>query len=631
MFGRTFFKVKELYNKEIDGTGLAVFRIVYSLVLLGEVLHIFYYRHLIFDKIPYLVPGEIDMWPILLFWVVSIVLLVFGLFTRVAALVNYIVTVALLGTISSFEYHMFYSYLAINFLLIFLPVSRCLSVDRLLTKLKYSNTRFQYNPPKTVSVLGYFVPLLMGIAFVYFDSVFFKFASDFWIHGLGLWLPASMPQAVFIDTSFLLNNRLLVIGLGYLTLVFEAVFLFTFWLKKFRVPLMVIGVGLHIGILVCFPIPFFALGITALYILMIPVSLWHKWFSIRADKKAYVLFFYDAECPLCNRTRIIINHLDVGRRVEFRPVQSAYEQEESLAAIPYASLLSDVYSVDLGGTLRNGVDTYIRVCSAIWYLKPLSWILRLPGIYHLFKRIYQFVAVNRTAERCTEANCGYTPPVVPVEASKVKILNNLVLSDVKILCVCVGLGLLLLFQVIVTYDSPLVRNAQIALGIENSRVIKFTKGVANRVRLVTKVFFGINHHGLFMDYHFAGYNHSIAVLYKTDNGKQVWLPITDPDGTPGNYQFGHNWAKWTFRANSPLIDHERLSTSIRDFTAFWAYKNNVNLEDAVFEIKVKKNEVPTHWEKDFLTRQLQNPWLDAGKIIWKDKQFRSEIVDIEAL
>src|SRR5690606_34847437 len=101
------------------------------------------------------------------------------------------------------------------------------------------------------------------------------------------------------------------------------------------------------------------------------------------------------------------------------PVQSAYEQEESLAAIPYASLLSDVYSVDLGGTLRNGVDTYIRVCSAIWYLKPLSWILRLPGIYHLFKRIYQFVAVNRTAERCTEANCGYTPPVVPVEASKV--------------------------------------------------------------------------------------------------------------------------------------------------------------------------------------------------------------------
>src|SRR5687768_15811465 len=155
--------IKRNFDKKIDGTGLGVFRIVYSLVLLGEVIQLFYFRHLVFDKIPYVLPGEIEMTPVFFFWMFSILLMVFGLFTRFAAVINYILTVAVVGTITSYEYHMFYSYLGTNFLLIFLPVSRTLSLDRLLLKLKYSNTRFRYNPPKTVSVLSYYIPVFLGV------------------------------------------------------------------------------------------------------------------------------------------------------------------------------------------------------------------------------------------------------------------------------------------------------------------------------------------------------------------------------------------------------------------------------------------------------------------------------------
>src|SRR5690554_1600910 len=211
MFKRLYQNFSRLYDKQIDAKGLALFRIAFALVLLGEVIQLYYFRHLTFDKIPYVVPGEIEMWPVLLFWMGALIFVILGLFTRTAAIINYILSVAVIGTMSSYEYHMFYSYLIINFLFIFLPISKTFSLDRLILKLKYSNTLVRYNPPQTVSVLAYYLPVLLGIGFFYFDSVFFKFTSPLWLNGLGMWLPSSLPQAILVDISPLLNIKVLVI------------------------------------------------------------------------------------------------------------------------------------------------------------------------------------------------------------------------------------------------------------------------------------------------------------------------------------------------------------------------------------------------------------------------------------
>src|SRR5690554_3104482 len=179
-------KFYRFYTKQVDGTGLAIFRIIYCIVLLGEIIHLFYYRHLVFDKIPYLIPGEIDMAPAIYFWIISVVALMFGFKTKISALINYLLTVVIVGTASSFEYHMFYAYIGINLFMIFLPVNRCISLDRLFLKLKYSNTKFRYQPPKTVSAVSYFLPVFAGIGLVYFDSIFHKMSSDYWMRGLGV-------------------------------------------------------------------------------------------------------------------------------------------------------------------------------------------------------------------------------------------------------------------------------------------------------------------------------------------------------------------------------------------------------------------------------------------------------------
>lgn len=633
MLWRTLYnRVHKLYDKQIDAHGLAIFRIAYSLVLLGEIIHIFYYRHLIFDKIPYLVPGEIDLTPALVIWMLSVLCLMFGLATRYAAIINYILTVAIIGTASTFEYHMFYAYLSLNALLIFIPVSRCLSIDRLGEKLRYSNTRFRYNPPTTVSVLAYYIPVFIGIGFVYFDSIFHKLASDFWVRGLGLWLPAVLPQTVFIDTTVLMNIKWLVIFLGYLTLVFEAIFIFVFWRKQWRLVCFIIGVGLHLGILVCFPIPFFALGVIALYLLLVPVSFWKRLFSVQPRSgTSRLTFYYDSECPLCARTRIIVEYLDTQRKIKFVSVQHAYTSETNIHHVSYDDLLDNVYSVDKKGRIYKGFDTYIQVLRSIWYLKILSWIARLPIIYGVCKRIYRRIADNRVTERCTEQNCGYEIPPVPRDDRTVRLLRNFSLADFRVTGIIAGLLFACAFQIISIYKSPFLQNLKTRIGIANYTVTKQTERVASSLLRFSKTWFGITQHGVFMDWHFYSYNHSIGVVYINSGGKEQWLPLTKVDGTPGKYLIGHNWVKYTFRVNSPTVDQEQLVEGIRDFTAFWAHKSGVDLSHARFLIKVKKNEQPTRWEKDFLHRQLANPWIDAGYVEWQDGSFEAHVVDIESL
>lgn len=631
IFRKLYAKVEELYAKNVDATGLAVFRISYGIILLFEIVFLFYFRHLMYDKVPYLVPGELDMTPALILWMLSVLALIFGAATRLATLINYILTVILIGTTASFEYHMFYAYLCINTLLIFMPVSTNMSIDRLFKKLKYSNTKFRYQPPKTVSVLNYVIPVLFGIGFVYFDSMFFKLTSDFWLRGLGVWLPSSMPQTVLFDTSLLLNQKWLVIGFGYLILLFEAAFIFIFWRKKWRLVCLTIGLVLHLGILISYPIPFFALGISAIYLLLVPIGFWKIIFTPkpRPDHQKRLIFFYDAECPLCTRTRIILEHLDTKNKIAFKTVQEGILIDSRIAEVPIERLLDDIHSVDYRNVMYRGIDTYIQVFSAIWYLKPLSWLIRIPGIYHISKKVYSYIATNRTTERCTEDNCGYVVPQLPAKDNDMKILTNYTIANLKVFSITVGLVAACLFQLIAIYNSPSINYLKYQVAGDNS-YISITSKIANKVRTVTKVWFGITHHGVFMDSHFYDYNHSVAVVYIND-GKEVWLPFTDPDGTPGDYLFGNIWVKYTFRVNSPNVDQNQLEAGVRDFTAFWAYKNGISLEDAVFEVRAKRNDRPINWSKDFLRKQLDNEWINAGVVVWKDKRFFPKIREIESL
>jgi predicted DCC family thiol-disulfide oxidoreductase YuxK len=605
-------RLSSFCEKKIDASGLAVFRIFYSSVLFLEVCQFIRFRHLMFDPVPFLEPFELNLLPVLAIWPVAILLLIFGAFTRTAAIINYIFSLLFFGSISSFEYHMFYAYMGINALLIFLPVSKLYSMDRLMLKLKYSNTRFQYTPPTTVPVLAYYMPLLLGVGFVYFDSIFYKLSSPMWLKGLGVWMPSSLPIAAHVNSSWILNNEIIIKFIGYLTIAFEGAFIFLFWFRKWRVVLLVIGLVLHIGIFIQFPIPFFALGVISIYTLLVPVS----WWTRKSRKNAPPLkVFYDAECPLCIRTKIIVDSISLSKQIKFLNVQAYADGEEALKNIDRNELLNNIYSVDKNGKVFKGIDTYIKIFMSIWYLAPFGVLVRIPGIYHLSKRIYAWIASNRIVERCTEETCGYTPPTVPQEVSKIKIFRNLTVGQVQKFAVTLSIFVLFLLQFISSFNSV------VTVTNSHASISPFVLSIEKKVNNFSQTYLGITAHAVFMDYHFKDYRNLIAVVYKDVDGKETHLPIVDEKGNIGSFIYGANWVKWTFRVNGRTPEIKTLNDGLKRFTAFWSYINRKSFDNSQFIIKVKKIDAVMEWEKDFLNRQLQKPWIEVGSVFWKSGNF----------
>lgn len=619
-----------LLSKKVSATGLALFRMAYSFVLLCEISQIIYFRNLIYDKIPFIEPAEINFLPGLVVWAISVFFILIGFQTRKAALVNYVLSLVFIGTIKSYEYHVFYTYMGVNFLFLFLDISRNHSLDRLTTKLKYSSAHYTYEPSANTSAFNYFIPIAVSLGFVYFDSIFFKFASYNWLNGLGMWLPASLSIATHVDVTPFLNAKWLSLGLGILTVIFEFIFLFTFFIKQFRVPLLIVGAGLHLGITIIFPIPWFGLAALAVYLLMVPLGLWSLLGRIYKKKKSILTVFYDKNCPLCNRTRISFQHFDYRDIIEWKTVDDVTNYE-ALKYKPKDDLLNSIHSINRKGKVFTGFDSYLQMLRLNPFFFILFLFLSMPGIYHFAQWVYGEIAMNRSRILCTDDNCGYVPPKTPEDSRNVKLLKNLTLYELKKIGLGVLFFLLIALQLNVTFHSKLIQQGLAETGISKTLIYHNVMSASKKIWGGAKIFFGITRHGVFMDGHFEGYNHILAIEAIFNDGSKQWLPIIKKDGTAGWYDYSFLWVKWTFRVMDNYVNQELLEKGVRDFATFWAIKNDHNIQDISFNIYVKRVDYPKKWEQDFLRKQKAKPWKLVGEGRWLNNKFELDIPEIESI
>ena len=131
--------------------------------------------------------------------------------------------------------------------------------------------------------------------------------------------------------------------------------------------------------------------------------------------------------------------------------------------------------------------------------------------------------------------------------------------------------------------------------------------------------FGITNHMVFLDYHYIGFNHIVGVSYIDKKGKEVWLPIVQKKGLAEPDLIGPIWAYLGFRAIGMHIKDHNLEVGLKKYIYFWAHNENIDLQDVEFKIYVKKvDDTEWKWQKDFLSKQLKHPWIEAGTIDWKD-------------
>lgn len=601
---------KKIFNEKVDAVGLSLFRMFYAIILFCELKQLYSFRHVLYDKEPFSLIGELDVSFLFKFWFIVVLMLLIGLFTRLATILNYIFSVIIFSSAITFEYHVFYAYVGINFLLLFLPVSRVLSLDSLLQKLKYTTLGKPFQVDRKILKINYVVPVFVAIGLVYFDSIFHKFSSKMWMDGLGVWLPSSLPMITWNDTSFLLNQKWLMLFLGYLVLVFETVFIFLFWFKKFRFPFFLLGTFFHFGILIAYPIPWFALTVIAVYLLMVPVSYWKKLFSFFQLNKPIYKFYYDLECPLCNKVIVVIQHFDIFKTTQCVPVQGNYKNDKALEGIDEETLLINIHGVTKNGEVLVGFWAYVQLLKAMLYTYPIGLLISLPGISFVGIKTYNFIAGSRLTERCTVDNCAmpvFNAPVSEVQDVMVQGFNQLFVAKLfwKLLLIILSFG-----QLLMIWFSPGIQNY-----FPKSDVInKLIEVPYNKTNATYKNYLGLTHHPVFMfKNHFEGYKFIFKIESVDLNGNKKIVPLLNENGMCVNsYARGAFWVNYTFRVNSPNFKLDQFQNGIIPYLKYFENKNKETVIRYI--VYCKEIEPKEEWEKDFLKKQIAKPWIEVGQI-----------------
>ncbi|MBN8641861.1 MAG: DUF393 domain-containing protein [Flavobacteriales bacterium] len=607
--------MKKAFNTKVDAIGLSIFRMLYSIILFCEIHQLYTFRSIIYDKESFLYKGELDVTFLFVFWFAIVICLFLGLFTRYISILNYIFSVIIFSSASHFEYHVFYAYVGINFLLMFIPISRVLSLDSLMTKVKYTSIGRPFVVNRKVLKINYIALVFVAIGLVYFDSVFHKFSNHLWQKGFGVWLPSSLPMVTWNDTSVLLNQKELMLFLGYLVLAFETVFIFLFWKKKWRIPLMLLGIFFHFGILIAYPIPWFALTFIAVYFLMMPIGFWLKIAQFFKAKRASYTFYYDAECPLCNKVVVIIKHFDVFKTINCATVQGNFQNETALKSYSEEELLINIHGVTNSGKVKVGFWAYVQLLKEMKYTYPLGLLISLPIISNLGQWVYRFVAGNRLTERCTAENCSmpvYTKAVEETDDLLIKGFNQLSITKFFWKFVLI---FLLVGQLMYIWFSPFIQNNFPKVGYFN-KVVKVPFSVTKDFY---KDYFGLTHHDVFIDKHFLNFNHIVKVTFVSDKGKIVNLPLINENGMPSGYNQGVIWRNLSFNVISQKIQQDKIEKGIIPYLIYFMKEENLKINK--FKFFIKEVATPKNWEKDYLKKQMAHPWIEVGEVNYDGEVF----------
>ncbi|TAK63515.1 DCC1-like thiol-disulfide oxidoreductase family protein [Methylobacter sp.] len=622
-------KILELYSKQAPATGIGLFRLFYGLITFQEIIFLLYFNHLIFDPIPY-IDVEFPMIPFFLcLWGIIAGFLIVGYRYQFAVISNYIFWIIFVNFTSmqrDFDGGFDTFMIGAGFFLLFMPGDRAFSIDSLRYKLSTPFTHYSNYPKPTVSALAYYLPVAICLGFLYFDSAVHKLFAEHWRNGLGTWLPATQPYYVSaIDMSYLLNNKLLQNTIGYIILIFQFTFIFFFAKRQLRIAYLLVGLGLHLGITLSFNIYPFGLGMVCFYTLMIPFKWWRCIGRLVTSKQPSLTVFYDQLCPLCNRTVLILNHFDIFSCIDFKSAQEHAARYPALAAINSETLLTDLYALDSTGHIYSGIDTYSRIFIKMRYLFPVGIILGLPGIHQLALKKYRSIADMRQRISCSSACLA--PQALPDTS-----LYHLLFEDVaskkpnafsrKLSKILIAIFLL---QLNSTIHYGLIYRLDFAA--KKSSVGVPIAEASNALLNVSLTFLGITPHALYLHDHFAGYDHILAITYTDSNGNEHWLPFVNEQGRLLAPNWGRVHSMWANIAVTPNINNKRLHKFIMKVTAFWAQKTGLNIENVVFNIKLKKISAPSYWVYDQLHLNFTSPWTTIGTAKWRDNRISFDLPD----
>ncbi|MGM0694972.1 MAG: thiol-disulfide oxidoreductase DCC family protein [Pseudomonadota bacterium] len=91
--------------------------------------------------------------------------------------------------------------------------------------------------------------------------------------------------------------------------------------------------------------------------------------------------YYDGICPVCRRDRTRYERWagEAGRQVAWCDVTEHQATLREKGVDPQAALLS-LHVEEEGGRIMEGIDAYVLLMRRVPRLKPLAWLIGLPGL-----------------------------------------------------------------------------------------------------------------------------------------------------------------------------------------------------------------------------------------------------------
>ncbi|MBF8223644.1 thiol-disulfide oxidoreductase DCC family protein [Halomonas sp. 328] len=99
--------------------------------------------------------------------------------------------------------------------------------------------------------------------------------------------------------------------------------------------------------------------------------------------------YYDGVCPGCRRDRARYERWagETGRDVSWCDVTEHQQTLRAKGIDPQAALLS-LHVEEAGGAIREGIDAYVLLMRRVPRLRPLAWLIGLPGLKPVLRFFY---------------------------------------------------------------------------------------------------------------------------------------------------------------------------------------------------------------------------------------------------
>lgn len=258
-----------------------MFRIFFALALIAEIAQTLYFRELLFDPVPFVASDLLVRRVLVWAWLGFAMLLTVGYGGRLVAFAVYVLNVYFLGFYfadHAIDWQVDGVFIVGSLLLVFMPADQAISIRR---RRLVRRCRARGEPPPGLQLVRpvWGMALALLVASLYFHAVLWQTSSLMWLGGLGLWGPASLPYNTYYNVAPILDVAPLMLGAGYVALTFEVVFPVLIWFRRLRTPLVIVGIALHLGVAIFFPIPTFSLVMVSLYLGFVPEEIYERWYQ----------------------------------------------------------------------------------------------------------------------------------------------------------------------------------------------------------------------------------------------------------------------------------------------------------------------------------------------------------------